>query len=95
MRLTQEISSFWKNEISQILPDAKLYLFGSRVNDEEKGGDIDLMVIGSRKLDWEEVNKIKWEFYSQFGEQKLDLLSFRFDENNNFKNIALSTGILL
>ena len=95
MRLPPENILLLKKSVNQILPDAKLYLFGSRVSDSEKGGDIDLMILGSRKLNWEEKNKIKWEFYSKYGEQKIDLLSFKFDDQDNFKSIALATGILL
>jgi len=39
MRLEQEKAQFLKNEIQKVLPEAQVYLFGSRA-DEKKGGVI-------------------------------------------------------
>jgi len=50
MRLRKEIAEFLREEIKKFLPDTKVYLFGSRVDYRKKGGDIDILVISSRKL---------------------------------------------
>ncbi len=73
MRLsTKEISAI-KNNILSFDPDAKIYLFGSRVNDNAKGGDIDVLVI-SDKIGFTEKLKIRTGIFKEIEEQKLDLV---------------------
>ena len=84
-----------KEQIHQCLPSAKVYLFGSRVDNEKRGGDIDILIIGERILSLQEKRDIKISFYKKFGEQKIDLVSFENDDPVPFKKIAESEGILL
>lgn len=73
MRLTkEEISSIKKNVLS-FDEDAKIFLFGSRVNNHAKGGDIDILVI-SDKIGFLEKIKIKTGIFKEMEEQKLDLV---------------------
>lgn len=44
MRLTQDEREIIKKTILTFIDDAKIYLFGSRVDDNKKGGDIDIYV---------------------------------------------------
>ena len=48
MRLYQEQAKVLKDKLKTISSTAQLYLFGSRVDDEKKGGDIDLLVVSKR-----------------------------------------------
>lgn len=73
MRLTKKEISAIKNNILSFDQDAKIYLFGSRVNDLAKGGDIDLLVI-SDKIGFTEKIKIKTKIFKEIEEQKLDLV---------------------
>jgi len=50
MRVNKQHTDFIKQTISKFLPDATVYLFGSRVHDDQKGGDIDILVIGEKEL---------------------------------------------
>ncbi len=73
MRLSaKEISTIKKN-ILNFDADAKIYLFGSRVNDNAKGGDIDVLVI-SDKIGFTEKLKIRTGIFREIEEQKLDLV---------------------
>lgn len=45
MRLTDRQIKDIKEEVARILgPDAEVWLFGSRVDDNARGGDVDLMI---------------------------------------------------
>ena len=73
--------------------NARVYLFGSRVDDAKKGGDIDLLVM-SDKLSKDDKRRIKMELYELLGEQKIDLL-LASDDSDPFVKLALDTGVKL
>ena len=45
MRLHEHEIAIILSEVREIFADAKVYLFGSRLNDAKRGGDIDLFLI--------------------------------------------------
>jgi len=52
MRLSQEQASIIREEVArQVGVDARVRLFGSRVDDTARGGDIDLMVESAASID--------------------------------------------
>ena len=57
MRLSTEKIENLKESITTILPNSKIYLFGSRVDDFKKGGDIDILIVANRRLDLEKKQK--------------------------------------
>ncbi|MBK5274143.1 MAG: nucleotidyltransferase domain-containing protein [Desulfuromonadales bacterium] len=73
--------------------NARVYLFGSRVDDSKKGGDIDLLVM-SDKLTRDDKRTIKMRLYELLGEQKIDLL-LAADDSDPFVKLALETGVKL
>lgn len=95
MRLSNEKAESLKHSITAILPNVKIYLFGSRVDDSKKGGDIDLLILANRKLSFTEQSHIKWQFFKKFGEQKIDLVSYQYKDTDPFKAIALTNAIEL
>lgn len=95
MRIKKEIITFLKNAVRKITPQAKIFLFGSRVDDTKKGGDIDLLILTPQKMSFKELSKIRIEFYKKFGEQKIDLVNFTFDNQHPFKSIAMDKAIEL
>ena len=95
MRISPERTDFLKNTIRQYSPDARVHLFGSRVDDDKKGGDIDIMVIGGKRLSSQEVRRIKIEFYKEYGEQKIDIVSFDMDDSSGFKELVLLESVEL
>lgn len=95
MRIAPEQIDYLKKEIFALVPDAVVYLFGSRVDDRKKGGDIDLMILSAKKIGWKEKARIKWGYFEKFGEQKMDIVSSTFGEKNPFKDLVLHQGIKL
>lgn len=95
MRVKNRQVVFLKQSIKKYLPDADLYLIGSRANDKLKGGDIDILVIGEKALTGQEKRNVKIAFYKEFGEQKIDIVSFKRDEPSNFKELALIESVKL
>ena len=70
MRVKDEYVVFLKQSIKKYLPDADLYLIGSRANDKLMGGDIDILVIGEKALSSQEKRNVKIAFYKEFGSKK-------------------------
>ncbi len=79
MRLTAYQQQAIKQSVLDFLPDAQVFLYGSRTDDTKRGGDIDLLVLMDdrsspgafeRRLHL----KILASFYRTIGEQKIDLL---------------------
>ncbi|MFA5880328.1 MAG: nucleotidyltransferase domain-containing protein [Candidatus Margulisiibacteriota bacterium] len=93
MRLTEYEILNIKEIVNNFDCKAKIYLFGSRIDDTKKGGDIDLLVI-SDNLTFKEKRLIKLQLYNKLGEQKIDLIITKEPENY-FQKIALAEGILL
>ncbi|MCH7515083.1 MAG: nucleotidyltransferase domain-containing protein [Bacteroidetes bacterium] len=93
MRLKQDQVDFFKNAFRRISPEAKIYLFGSRADDNARGGDIDILVLTSKKISLSDKQHVYFEFCKQFGEQKVDIVNFTFKEDPPFKAIAMSTAI--
>jgi predicted nucleotidyltransferase len=89
VRIKSEHAEFIKHSIANYLPDATVYLIGSRANDHLKGGDIDILVIGQTTLTGQEKRNIKIAFYKKFGEQKMDLISLKRDDESSFKDYVL------
>ncbi len=49
MRLSKREIELIKNKVQTVFGDAIVYLFGSRMNDRKKGGDIDLYIVSNSK----------------------------------------------
>ena len=95
MRLSQTIHSSIKNRIHQSIPNTDIFLFGSRVNDFGKGGDIDLLLLTEEKLPLLFLNRIRRLILNDIGEQKIDLVNFRKSENHPFKSLVLENAVRL
>jgi predicted nucleotidyltransferase len=77
---------------------AKVWLFGSRVDDQKKGGDIDLL-IQANIVDAVEGMRLKSQLLAtldrQLGEQKIDVLLEMPNDERAIVQIAKQTGVLL
>jgi predicted nucleotidyltransferase len=76
MRLTtSEINAITQNAKNIFGDAAKVYLFGSRVDDSKKGGDIDLYVISENQDNlYEKKVKFLSALDMSLGEQKIDVV---------------------
>ena len=95
MRIGHDQRLFLRKNISSISPNADIYLFGSRANDQLKGGDIDILVIGEGKLSFQQIRDIKIAFYKKFGQQKIDIVTYTKDEVSTFRDLALLESVKL
>jgi len=95
MRLSEEKAAFIVKEIKALRQDSKVYLFGSRVDDRAKGGDIDILILSKKRLHFLERGALESGFWSKFGQQKIDLVSFTYKDNSPFKTIALQNALAL
>ncbi len=93
MRLSPEDKSAIVDAIIRFDPESRIYLFGSRIDDSQKGGDIDILVFSSR-LTFKDKLKIKAIIFKSIEEQKIDLVIAR-DSKDPFVRIALEKGVRL
>lgn len=82
-----------KDSVKKMDENAKIYLFGSRVDNSKKGGDIDILIF-SQKLKKVDALEIKGYIYDKIGEQKIDILIVK-DKSDPFTRIALKESIEL
>lgn len=93
MRLNDSIIDFLKSKFLEKIPDAKLYLFGSRTNDDALGGDIDVMILSNQLIDKRFIRTLRVEFFKKFGWQKIDLVNFTYSDSSAFKQLIESEAI--
>ncbi len=93
MRLKEKEKQVITQVVKSIDPEAIVYLFGSRLDDNRKGGDIDLLVF-SRKMTYSDKLKVKKSIFAALEEQKIDIFIDK-DANNPFAQMALEQGVRL
>jgi predicted nucleotidyltransferase len=99
MRLTTQQKMIIKRVALELCSaDASVFLFGSRLDDNKKGGDIDLLI----QVEHEVTNpallaaQIQAKVMRQIGEQKIDVLLMAPNLTRlPIHDIALNQGVLL
>lgn len=96
MRLTKEEQKQIKFYVGQIFGErSRVFLFGSRVDDNKKGGDIDLFIEPDRILNrFEQEMKLLSHLQFSLGDQKIDIVLAR-DPSRLIEQEARRTGELL
>ncbi|RKZ50434.1 MAG: nucleotidyltransferase domain-containing protein [Candidatus Parabeggiatoa sp. nov. 3] len=97
MRLSQnQISAILKTK-EAFFPHAKIYLFGSRIDDSRSGGDIDLYIQSEESV-LDGVKK-RIDFLvmlkSLIGDQRIDVVLADQSQNRLIDQIVKKEGILL
>jgi predicted nucleotidyltransferase len=95
MRISEYEKAVIIDAVKNADPDAKVWLFGSRVDDSKKGGDIDIAIFS------EEINKdvmqeiqVRRFICDRIGEQKIDIVTST-DGKEAFFRLAVEEGIEL
>jgi predicted nucleotidyltransferase len=91
MRLLKEERKAIREAVAKFDTDADVYLFGSRVDDTKKGGDIDILLI-SDKIDDHLLFLIEEEIFKSIEEQKIDFVLSGGTRNNPFAKLILKKG---
>ncbi|WP_024789362.1 MULTISPECIES: nucleotidyltransferase domain-containing protein [unclassified Lebetimonas] len=92
MRLKKEEIKIIKNIIRLYDKKAKIYIFGSRIDDRKKGGDIDIFVL-SDKINFKIKQKIKIKFFLLFGDRKIDLIITNNINKSAFYRFITNNGV--
>ncbi len=93
MRLHELEKRVIVNAIKRIDSESKIFLFGSRVDDTRKGGDIDLLIL-TEKISYDDKLAIKKEFFYKLEEQKIDIVISR-DGEEPFVKMIFEQGVEL
>jgi predicted nucleotidyltransferase len=96
MRLDNIIKNNIIKTANKYFGRASVFLFGSRVDDNKKGGDIDLFIETTKAVDYQTKMDFLTDIYRNTTQRKIDLIikDPSSNEQKIFK-IAKTTGIKL
>lgn len=95
MRLLPHYQEIIKKYFVEFFENGEVYLFGSRVDDNKKGGDIDLyFVLKEHSNLFEKKLKFLSRVKRELGEQKIDIV-FNTDSSRLIEKEAIKWGIKL
>ena len=98
MRLSTQTIKHIKQTFKEVFGNGNIYLFGSRVDDTKRGGDIDLYIdipnITSLEEIYDKKSQFRLNLYDKIGEQKIDIIVSK-DKNRSIEQEIIQTGILL
>jgi predicted nucleotidyltransferase len=95
MRITEYQKNAIIDAVKTADTDAKVWLFGSRIDDSKKGGDIDIAIF-SEKINDDIMlkNQVRRFICGRIGEQKIDIVTSTDGKEAIFR-LAVAEGILL
>ena len=93
MRITKQERLAINSAICQADAEAKVYLFGSRVDDMAKGGDIDLLVL-SKTINLMDKLNILAQLHQRIGVRKIDIAVYP-DATHPFPRMVMQSGVSL
>jgi predicted nucleotidyltransferase len=93
MRLTAEQVRCIRDPILEEDPGAEILLFGSRADDNARGGDIDILCF-SQTIDRRSKRRIRREISDRVGGQKVDLVVAK-DASTPFVRLVMEEAVPL
>jgi len=94
MRLNSLYQDAIRNSFRKSFDSGEIYLFGSRIDDTKKGGDIDLYIVSTDKNKVRKKIKFLVNLKKIVGEQKIDVV-LSYNKNSSIEQKARKEGILL
>jgi len=95
MRLSKKYIEVIKKYFKEFFDEGEIFLFGSRVDDTKKGGDIDLyLVLNDQTNLFEKKIKFLSRIKKELGEQKIDII-FNTDGSRLIEKEARKWGVKL
>ena len=96
MRLSERYRQIIRQTAEKIFgTGTKVYLFGSRLDEARRGGDIDLYIVPAFEEDiYEKKTRFLVELWKALGEQKIDVIIAR-DPQRPIERIAIEEGVKL
>lgn len=96
MRLSPQTILILKETISKYIKEPKIILFGSRTDDNKKGGDIDILVETKDNISLKTQIKILAECEMKGISRKIDLIfKTPFNKEQSIFKTAIKEGIVL
>lgn len=93
MRIQPEERAAIISTITSIDKESEIYLFGSRLDDTKRGGDIDILV-KSDVINRNMLVHIEDELFKKIDEQKIDFVFTLKSELNSFSRMVLAKGAI-
>ena len=93
MRLTQQEQKVICDSINRVDPEARILLFGSRVDDQARGGDIDILCLSS-EINRQQRRLIRREMGDRLAGQKIDLV-IAPDSSKPFVRLVMAEAVPL
>jgi len=94
MRLKKDEILYIKETFEEVFGDGKIYLFGSKVDDGLKGGDIDLYIKTKNSDAIDKKIKFLATLKQKIGDQKIDIVLSKYN-NKIIEQEVLQKGIEL
>ena len=98
MRLSEKDRNLIKQTCREVFGTDEVYLFGSRVDDSERGGDIDLYIVPKPSIPSSEWLERKIQFLTRvkqrIGDQKIDVVLAK-DPQRPIEQEARTHGVRL
>jgi predicted nucleotidyltransferase len=98
MRLTADEAKAIRTAANEVFgPDVIVRLFGSRLHDNIRGGDIDLhLEVDDGFQDYRHAGEFRWKLMNSIGERAIDLVyHVRGREPRPIDRVAMGEGIVL